>query len=87
MEIKYLCLAIHALAPGAEWKFNDDNLDTLEWFSDSTPPTKEAIIKEAENQKKLEIEEIQLRKAAKASAMNKLIDLGLTEDEAKAFLG
>lgn len=87
MEIKYLCDAIHALVPNSEWKFNDDDLDTLEWFSNSTPPTKDAILKEAENQKKIQTEQIEARQLAKASAINKLIDLGLTEEEAKAFLG
>jgi hypothetical protein len=31
--------------------------------------------------------ELAKKDAAKESAINKLIDLGLTEDEAKAFLG
>ena len=87
MEIKYICDALHALAPGAEWKFNDDDLDTLVWLSEGTPPSKEAIIAEVENQKIVEKQRIEAYKSAKVSALNKLIDLGLTEDEAKAFLG
>lgn len=81
MEAKYLSKAIHFLAPNSEWKFNDDDLDTLEWFSDSTPPTKDAILKEAENQKQLELTKEITKENNRKSALAKLAALGLTEEE------
>ena len=80
--------AIKELAPNAEFAYRNDDLDTMEWHTpDIAQPSKkniEAKIKElemrVENEKAAKI-------AARQSAVSKLIDLGLTEDEAKAFLG
>lgn len=81
MEIKYLTKAIHALAPNSEWLFNDDDITSLNWLSNSTQPTATNILKEAENQKHLEATEAKAKATARASALAKLAALGLTPDE------
>lgn len=86
MKIKYLCYAIHTLAPNAHWKFNDDDLDTLEWFSPEIPqPTKKAILDQAILEEEKEKEELNYQAQLKASAKAKLAALGLTEDEIAAL--
>ena len=85
MEGRYLAKAIFALSPNAQFKFSDDDLTTLEWFSDSIPPSILDILKEAKNQKKLEVIETQARVEARASALAKLAALGLTADEIAAL--
>ena len=85
MEIRYITKAIHALAPNSEWSFNDDDLTTLNWLSDSTQPTAANILKEAEKQKQLEATEAQAKATARASALAKLAALGLTADEIAAL--
>lgn len=47
----------------------------------------EATQNDAQAKKAEFVAEIEAQKSLKDSAINKLIDLGLTEDEAKAFLG
>lgn len=85
MKIEHICNALHALAPNAEWKFNDDDLDTLEWLSDGEPPTKKEILAEIKKQEELEIVKIENQKLAKKSALVKLAALGLTEEEIAAL--
>jgi len=85
MNTIHLLRAIQVLSPGAEWKMNDEDLDTLEWLTEGNHPTKEEILKEIKNQEKLELQKIEEHKAAKVSAVSKLIALGLTEDEIAAL--
>lgn len=86
MKEYFYSLAIHTLAPGAEWKFNDDDLDTLEWLSPKIPqPTKEQILAQAIIEENKEKEKIENQAKAKASARAKLAALGLTEEEIAAL--
>jgi len=86
MNIKHLVNAIHTLAPNAEWKFNNDDLDTLEWFStDIRQPSNEAIIAQAIIEENKEKEKIENQEKAKISARAKLAALGLTEEEIAAL--
>jgi DNA-binding NarL/FixJ family response regulator len=86
MKQYFYALAIHTLAPGAEWKFNDDDLDTLEWFSTNIEqPSKEAIIAQAKIEERNEQAKLEEKATARQSALAKLIDLGLTEEEIAAL--
>lgn len=86
MEIKFLCYAIHTLAPNALWKFTDDDLDSLEWFSPEIPqPSKKAILDQAKIEEQKELQQIENRRVARESALAKLAALGLTEEEIAAL--
>lgn len=87
--------ALHSLAPGATWKYNDEDFSSLIWVSeDIQPPTEQDVLLEiaklqAEYDAQQEaIAQIELdRESAKQSALAKLALLGLTEEEAKAVIG
>lgn len=86
MNIKHLIDAIHALAPGAEWKFTNDDLDSLEWFSPTIPqPSKKAILDQAKIEEEQELQERENRQMARESALAKLAAIGLTEEEIAAL--
>jgi transposase len=87
--------AMESLARGKSWMLEDDDYETLQWFEkDSNPPTKEEVEEEILNLYQ-QAEEIKLQKAqeqknkevAQKSAIDKLSNLGLTEEEAKAIIG
>lgn len=90
-----LANALHSLAPGSTWSYEDEDYDTINWLSeDIAKPTKEAVeaellrlneIKSQEETARLEAEAA--KAAAKESAMAKLSAFGLTEDEIKAIVG
>jgi len=73
--------------PGALWNLIDDDYANLEWLSDSPKPTKKAL--EAlwpEVQAEIAAE-AQAKLDAKASAIAKLQDLGLTVEEVSVAFG
>ena len=79
--------AIQKINPNAEVSVSEDDINTIVWENGTTPipiadiqaqiPTVEAEI-EQEKQDAI---------TKKASAKQKLIDLGLTEEEVKALIG
>tara|TARA_E500000318_G_scaffold78684_1_gene73567 strand:- start:184 stop:456 length:273 start_codon:yes stop_codon:yes gene_type:complete len=80
---------INKINPNAEFSFSGDSLEeiTFQWTNGTTPIAKseiEAMIPtieaEIEQEKKDAINK-------KATAKQKLIDLGLTEEEVKALIG
>lgn len=87
--------ALHSLAPGATWKYTDEDYSTIEWLSeDIEQPSESSVILEIERlQKEYDLEQEAIAKAeldkefAKESALKKLAKLGLTEDEARAVIG
>jgi len=73
--------------PGALWNLIDDDYANLEWLSDTPKPTKKAL--EAlwpEVQAEIAAE-AQAKLDAKASAIAKLQDLGLTVEEVSVAFG
>lgn len=85
--------ALHSLAPGAEWKYNDEDYSTLVWLSEDIEiPSEEAVVAEIarlqqvrdEEQAALAAQEA-AKEAAKQSALQKLSNFGITEEEAKAL--
>ena len=79
--------AILKINPNAEFTVNADDINQITWLNNTTPIAKEdieAMIPTVE----AEIEqEKQDAITKKASAKQKLIDLGLTTEEIKALIG
>jgi len=79
--------AIKKINPNAEFTINADDISQITWLNGTTPiskadieaqiPTVEAEIEQAE----------QDAITKKASGKQKLLDLGLSEDEVKAMIG
>ena len=79
--------AIKSINPNAQFTFGEDDINTITWENGTTPipvadikaqiPTVEAEI-EQEKQDAI---------TKKASGKQKLLDLGLTEEEVKALIG
>jgi len=80
-------LAIKKINPNAEFNIDADDINQITWLNGTTPISKEdieAMIPTVE----AEIEqEKQDAKTKKASGKQKLLDLGLSEDEVKAMIG
>lgn len=87
--------AIHSLAPGSQWIYENDDYETIVWLSDDIEqPTYEEVSneilrlqQEIDNEIALANEQQLAKEAAKESALVKLAALGLTEEEAKAIVG
>jgi len=78
--------ALEKLRPNSEWIWHGQDYEGLEWLdTEQTKPTEEQINNKAST---IEAEEQQAKKDsenAKTSAITKLKDLGLTDDEIKAI--
>jgi hypothetical protein len=79
-----LTRALQALRPGIEFTYNDEDLSSIVWsIEGTTTPTQSQI-----NAKIAELEEENSEKIlAKQSAKEKLLALGLTEQEISALVG
>ena len=79
--------AILKINPNAQFTVNADDINQITWHNETTPISKsdiEAMIPTVE----AEIEqEKQDAITKKASGKQKLLDLGLTEEEVKALIG
>jgi len=72
---------------GSEWTLSGDDYDGLTWLSEGEPPT-EAQLKKLWPTVQAEIAaEAQAKLDAKASAIAKLQDLGLTVEEVSVAFG
>ncbi len=79
-----ITLAIHKLCPDAEYTYENDDLDTIQWIKGTNPPTTDQI------KAMLSIVETEQTQKAKATASEKdalLNRLGITADEAALLLG
>ena len=80
-------LAIKKINPDAEFTINADDIDQITWLNNTTPIAKSEI------EAMLPIVETEIAQAEldaidnKASGKQKLLDLGLTEEEVKALIG
>ena len=80
--------AIKSIQPYAEFGLYDNDYSTLEWYDDPTVvpiPTKEEAEAAHEVLKAAYAAEQQAKADARQSALNKLMALGLTEEEALAL--
>lgn len=80
-------LAIKKINPDAEFTINGDDINQITWMNGTTPIAKSEI------EAMLPIVESEIAQAEqnainkKASGKQKLLDLGLTEEEVKALIG
>ena len=80
-------LAIKKINPNAEFTINADDINQITWLNNTTPISKadiEAMIPTVEAEIKQEKQDAINKKA---SGKQKLLDLGLTEEEVKALIG
>jgi hypothetical protein len=83
----YLSKAIRELAPDAAWSIVEGDLDNIIWHSeDIAQPSKAAILAKAAEIEAEEEAEKQAEANTKQVALNKLMALGLTEDEIKVLI-
>lgn len=79
-------LAITSLAPEAKWRLEGEDYSKIEWFSpEIQKPTLQQINTEVTRLQLIEESKSQAQIDAKQSALNKLMALGLTEEEALAL--
>lgn len=77
--------AIKKINANAEFKYKDEDINSIEWLNGTTPISKEDI------KNMIPVVEQEIKDAAEKkiadniSAENKLKSLGLTDDEIKAF--
>ena len=79
--------SILKINPNAEFTFQAEDIDTIQWLNGTTPISKadiEAMIPTVEQELK-DAEQAAINK--KASGKQKLKDLGLDDDEIKALIG
>ena len=79
--------AILKINPNAEFTINANDYNQITWLNGTTPISKEdieAMIPTVEQELK-DAEQTAINK--KASGKQKLLDLGLSEDEVKAMIG
>ena len=79
--------AIKKINPNAQYTYQEEDIDSIKWLNGTTPISKEdieAMIPVVE-QEIADAEQDAINK--KASAKQKLIDLGLTTEEIKALIG
>ena len=78
--------AIKKINPNAEFKYSEEDIDTIEWLNGTTPIPKADIEAKIAEMPTKEEEEI-TKENKKASGKQKLKDLGLDDDEIKALIG
>ena len=77
--------AVMALRPGAEWSMNGDDVENITWHTEGVQPLTQAEVDaEMARLEQAAVDEAAQRAADRASAMEKLAALGLTEGEAAA---
>jgi hypothetical protein len=78
--------AIKKINPNAEFKYSEEDINTIEWLNGTTPIPKADIEAKIAEMPTKEEEEI-TKENKKASGKQKLKDLGLDDDEIKALIG
>ena len=79
--------AILKINPNAEFTVNADDINQITWLNGTTPIAKSEIEAMIPTVKQEITNEETDKETKKASAKQKLIDLGLTEEEVKALIG
>ena len=78
--------ALISLRPNSIGKFATCGVEITEWIdNDNTQPTNEEVLAEIERMDAQRELDIQAQVTAKQAALNKLMALGLTEEEALAL--
>lgn len=80
----YLARAILKLKPGSEFRLENNDYSTIEWFEiDGNAPTQTAIDETIEQIKLEDITQAEAKATAKAALLERL---GITQDEANLLL-
>lgn len=72
---------------GQEWILEGNDYSGLKWMGNQKKPTQKQLDKLWDSVQNEITEEIEIATNARQSALNKLVELGLTEEEIKALLG
>ena len=78
--------AIKDINPNAEFTYQAEDINTIQWLNGTTPISVEDIQNRLTELPTIE-QEKQTAINKKASGKQKLLDLGLTEEEVKALIG
>ena len=79
--------AIKKINPNAEFKYDEEDINSIEWLNGTTPISKADIEKQIPIVEAEIVTEKENRIAKKASAKSKLAALGLDEDEINSIIG
>ena len=78
--------AIISLRPGAEWSMSGDDVESITWHTEGVEPLTQAEVDaEVARLEQQAIDDAAAHEAALESAQEKLLALGLTEDEVAAM--
>jgi hypothetical protein len=78
-------MAVMSLRPGAQWSMLNDDVENITWHTEGvTPLTQAEVEAEMARLEQAAVDEAAQRAADRASAIEKLTALGLTESEAAA---
>jgi hypothetical protein len=75
-------LALAHLLPNAQWAMDDNDYDSIQWFSDDIAKPTKAALESAGLEAQAELD---AKVNARESALAKLAALGLTQDEINAL--
>ena len=79
--------AVKKINPNAEFKYDEEDINSIEWLNGTTPISKADIEKQIPIVEKEIIDQEANKIAKKASAKSKLAALGLDEDEINSIIG
>jgi hypothetical protein len=80
-------LILGTLYVDKQWSMSGEEYSGLDWFDESPKPTKEELDSRQAEAEATAIAKQQAEKDVKASALDKLAKLGLTQEEVKALIG
>lgn len=78
-------MAIQKLCPDAQYTYENNDLDTIQWIAGTNPPTSNEIRAEIPIVEAEVAQQAAEKAASKAQAEAKLAALGLTADDLKAL--
>lgn len=82
----HISQAILAINPNAIVNVTNNDVNQIEWLEGTQPIDKQLILNKQKELQIIEDEKILEKQTAKDNAINKLAQLGLTEQEVKALL-
>ena len=82
-----LATAIKAINNSAEFTYNDEDINTINWINGTQPIAKNIILAKQIDLQTEEDNKLAQQESKKQSAIAKLKALGLDEEEVKAILG
>ena len=82
-----LATAIKAINNSAEFTYNDEDINTINWINGTQPIAKNIILAKQIELQTEEDNKLAQQESKKQSAIAKLKALGLDEEEVKAILG